>query len=648
MNKTLLTLAALSALTYTASAENTIILEPLTVSSTAIETDELHSTDAVEVYTAEDIEKAHVQNVYEFLNQQTSVIAIPSYGNPFTQQLDIHGYGSNGNQNIVVTINGRRMNNIDGIPQLLSSISPASIEKIEIIKSSGIVVGGDGANAGVINITTKNNNDKTVTLYGGTYGTKDGSFYIGHSDDTVNISASGEMQDNDGMRTIDASGKKDESSLKTATFNLAFTPIKELEFRLGASISDIDVIYGGALSKREYEENPFQEGTRLATAQNFTSDTLNAGVSYFINDTSSLNVDGYHEDKTSQYIPYTPQEYKYNSVKASFDIENDFFALSLGVDGFDGERRAFGNVTDKKNLAGFLMTEWYIGQSSLKAGYRYEKVAYAYKDPSTDLKDDHSLQGAELGYNYTFTKEQSTFANYSHSFLAPDIDRFFASSYGPPPTFTPIVTFNGFINPMKANNYTVGYNYILPVNKFKISAYYIDLKDEIYLAPDATGFTFGSNTNIDKSHKYGLDIYDKWLISNTWNISLNYNYVQAVIDEEIGLNGEDYAGNTLPGVSNHTAKMTVSYLPIKSTTISLTEIYRSEAYAANDFNNDFTQKQDPYMSTDLSVTYNKETYEVFAKINNLFNQSNGVWVQDDAIYPVNFATTAIAGLKLKF
>ncbi|MDQ1338512.1 MAG: iron complex outerrane recepter protein, partial [Campylobacterota bacterium] len=83
----------LSLLTSTILVAQNIELEPLSITSTAVRTNELKSTDAVEVYTAEDIEKAHVQNVYEFLNQQTSVITMPSYGNPFSQRLDMRGYG---------------------------------------------------------------------------------------------------------------------------------------------------------------------------------------------------------------------------------------------------------------------------------------------------------------------------------------------------------------------------------------------------------------------------------------------------------------------------------------------------------------------------------------------------------------------------
>jgi len=62
----LLSIAFLSQL----QASQDISLVPISITSTAIATDELKSTDAVEVYTKKDIEKAHVQNVYEFLNKK--------------------------------------------------------------------------------------------------------------------------------------------------------------------------------------------------------------------------------------------------------------------------------------------------------------------------------------------------------------------------------------------------------------------------------------------------------------------------------------------------------------------------------------------------------------------------------------------------
>ncbi|WP_373001173.1 TonB-dependent receptor plug domain-containing protein [Sulfurimonas sp.] len=635
-----------------ATESKTVVLEPLSITSTAIKTDELKSTDAVEIYTQEDIEKAHVQNMYEFLNSRTSIIATPSYGNPFNQKIDMRGFGNDGYQNIVVTINGRKMNNVDMVPAMLSSISPSSVKKIEIIKSSGIVVGGDGANAGVINITTKENNDKEVSFYLGTHGAADASFYLGHKDEKLSISASGEAQKNAGMRDIDTSGNKDENKFSTGSLNLSYFATDSLELKASASFSKTDLIYGGSLTEDEYKEDPSQQGSGGAKNQKYDTNVFTAGIKYDINDNLSINIDGNAERKKSFYDSLgsayeSTANYTYNSFKANLKYDSKSFSLILGTDGFNGNRDSgstiygAGNKTDKNNLAGFIMSDYNFGKHSIKAGYRYEKVSYTYSDATKTSKDDNVLHGAELGYNYVVNDKTSIFTNYSHGYQAPDIDRFFSGG-----------VFNDFIKPMESNNFNLGFNYITKTNKLKISTYYIDLKNEIYYYKDPVSVwpapSLSVNTNIDKSHKYGLDIYDKFLINNEFNIVLNYNYVQAIIDEEKGRNGEDYAGNKLPGVSDHNVKATLGYTPNEFTTVSLTQIYRSEAYAANDFNNNFSQKQDPYMSTDISVTYAKKTWEVFAKINNIFNQSNGLWIKDDSIYPVNFTTTAIAGLKLKF
>ena len=205
---------------------------------------------------------------------------------------------------------------------------------------------------------------------------------------------------------------------------------------------------------------------------------------------------------------------------------------------------------------------------------------------------------------------------------------------------------------MKVNTLTIGYNNIQEKNKLKISAFYADIKDEIYYYSAPT-FVASANTNLDKSHKYGVDIYDKLIIHKKLNLVLNYNYVQAIIDkeEQRDVNGtitQNYAGKKLPGVSNHNVKATFSYLPNEKTRLALTQIYRSEAYAANDFNNNFKQKQDAYYSTDISINYTEKKYELFAKANNIFGKSNGLWIKDDTIYPVNFARTFIAGFTLKY
>jgi iron complex outermembrane receptor protein len=636
--KNIIQLSLLSVALLSQLSAQEIVLKSLQVTSTAIKTDELRAANAVEVYTQKDIEEAHVQNVYEFLNKNTSVFSTSGYGNPFLQKIDMRGFGvGDGYQNIVITINGRKMNNVDMVPQLLASISPSSIKKLEIIKSSGIVVAGDGANAGVINITTKQGNDKEVSFYLGSYGLADGAFYVGHKGEKLSINVSGEAQKNDGTRDINAKKDKDANKFSTGSFNLSYEVTEDFKLHTGVIATRTNVIYAGSLTQEEYDKDPTVAGASNygSTHQKYKSDVITAGLNYNINDELSIKADVSNENKESNYITYNSvTDYRYKTATLTLDYITEELALKAGIDIFDGDVDKTNLTLTKANQAVFLMSEFYISDFTLKAGYRYEVVDF--KSNVAENKED-KLNGVELGVNYLVNKESSLFADYTHSYQTASLDRLFSYSTG---------AFTGYVEPSQANNYNIGYTNIQADNKLKVSLFYIDLKNEIYYYSDPT-YVNSQNTNIDKSHKYGLDFYDKYIINKEFNLALNYSYIQAIINEELQ-NGDEYTGNTLPGVSDHNAKATFAYLPNEFATLSLTQIYRSEAYAANDFNNNFEQKQEAYYTTDISVTYAKDNWEVFAKINNLFDQSNGLWIRDDAIYPVNFTRTALAGFKLKY
>ena len=110
-----------------ATSETTEQLEesaaPVVVISKKVKVSEVGAPFASEIYTKKEIQQSHSKDIYEFLNTQTSVSALPNFGNPFTQAIDMRGYGLGyGYQNTVVTVNGRRLNSTDQTPQLLSTI----------------------------------------------------------------------------------------------------------------------------------------------------------------------------------------------------------------------------------------------------------------------------------------------------------------------------------------------------------------------------------------------------------------------------------------------------------------------------------------------------------------------------------------------
>ena len=75
---------------------------------------------------------------------------------------------------------------------------------------------------------------------------------------------------------------------------------------------------------------------------------------------------------------------------------------------------------------------------------------------------------------------------------------------------------------------------------------------------------------------------------------INYAYTRAIIDEELNVNlcyVDHCKGNDIPGVSAHNVTFGLHYNPTKNSRLILTQKYRSQQFAHNDFRNIFTQKQ---------------------------------------------------------
>ncbi|RBQ32003.1 TonB-dependent receptor [Arcobacter sp. FW59] len=619
---------------------STDTLETITVTSNAIETDEKKATFSTEIYTKKDIEISKSKDIYDFLASQTSVNVMPNFGNKFSQSLDIRGYGlENGNQNLIVNVNGRRLNNIDNSPQLLASIPLESIEKIEILKGSGSVVYGDGANAGVINIITDKKNSNYIKTYLGNNTSKGGVVSLGYGNEYIIANAYVDYSSTDGS-IEDINENKDENYIKNKNFSLVFTPTESLELSLGRTYSNMNTKYGNPITLKQFNENPNK--TSSLTEQYFSSYVTTVGARYDFNTNFWIDANFSDEDKKSKFVNFNSEsKYNYKTLSSTINYKDNMFKVVAGIDGFDGDKKENGNITTKKNKAAFTSVELNaIEDLTFSTGFRRENIEYEYKPQgNTNLKKDHYINAYDFGVNYVLTENQSIFANYNRSFQSPNIDMFFSKDYSNFPLVS--IKFNDFIEPSKVQNYTVGYNNFQENNKLKVSLFRANLTNEMFTVP-----TTWESTNIDKSYKYGLEIYDKFLINDNLFTSVNYSYIISKIDEEDKNNGV-YNGKKFPGVSKHNLTLGLGYDFYKFSTF-VSHSYKSSAYALNDFENKFSQKQKHYNSTDFTLTFTHKNLEIFGKIQNLFDQNNGIWVQDNAIYPVNFERTFYAGMKVSF
>jgi iron complex outermembrane receptor protein len=153
---------------------------------------------------------------------------------------------------------------------------------------------------------------------------------------------------------------------------------------------------------------------------------------------------------------------------------------------------------------------------------------------------------------------------------------------------------------------------VIANNRLKVTAFRASINNEIYLDP-TLGF-FGTNSNLDKTHKYGLEIQDFFKFNTQLSASLIYNYTRAIVDRENALGGLVVEDKDLPGAPKHTVVANLNYLFLDHASLNLNHTWRSKAYVFNDFLNTAPQKQDNYESTNIAFNYQYKNMNFFYKI----------------------------------
>lgn len=152
-----------------AAEQSDYSFDQVVVTATKTPVKQFEANANISVITREQIETNHYQDLTEALRSVPGV-GINNYGNgvgtAYSNSISI-----NGSKNIVVLIDGVRVNvNGSGFPAgLINSMD--SIERIEVLKGAASTLYGSDAQGGVINIITRKaeTNKTTVTMSGGSY-----------------------------------------------------------------------------------------------------------------------------------------------------------------------------------------------------------------------------------------------------------------------------------------------------------------------------------------------------------------------------------------------------------------------------------------------------------------------------------------------
>lgn len=610
----------------------------IVVTAARFVTPDVEAPYATEIHTRKSIEASNATTLYEYLANHTSVQVMPSFGNRFSPKIDMRGFGiADGYQNIVLGIDGQRLNNIDMSPQLIGAIPLAEIERIEITKGSGSVVHGDGATAGTIQIHTRQPRGVGILAYTGSHGGMGANLRAGAENDFLSVSASYDKSGSDGASNPDVTGHKATADSDVMRLRIKGKLARDVAVALDGASARLETRYPGWLTLAQFMANPAQNGGKTYTYQAFSSDYLRGAIEYRASDRLKIKASHAVEDKRSRYVVSGwTSDYDYVTDEISVTYEDGGWGLTGGYQGFDGTRTGQFDRTSKKNSAWFAQGMAHLDKLTLSLGVRGEEVDYSYRpNAGAALLRSQRLNGWDLGANYRIDAALTAFANYNSAFQAPDIDRFFTNG-----------AFNQFIQPAKARTFNLGLNHVTPVNRLKTTLFRADLESEIYYYSTGNWLT-SYNTNIDASHKYGFELQDVWRATDRLTLSANYVFTRAIIDREND-GGGAYDGKDLPGVPRHSLNLGLGYRIDERSTIQVSHVWRAATWAAEDFDNNNAQRQRAYASTDLSYRYKQGDMTFFAAVENLFERHNGIWVGDDIVYPVNFSRNWRLGMELRF
>jgi iron complex outermembrane receptor protein len=622
-------------------------IQPILVTGTRIEMKDVDAPYASEVHTRDEIKSSGASSLYDFLAHFTSLQISPGYGDKASPNIDARGYGlATGTENIAVLVDGRRLNNIDSANPFLGSISLQDIERIEITLGSGAVLYGDGAMAGSVNIITKYTDGARVDAYAGSNGVWGMQTKVGLTKDNFYAYVSADTSNSNGTSQANSVGQTDSSVLNNAHFNSGWKFENQSSLNLSVAHSDINHWFPGSLTASEWSANPAQTPSNF-NQQKIANDFVGFDFSLPVASGLMAKMKISDETKRTEWVTYS-SVYNYETQNAEFSLEykKPGYTAVGGVQVREGNRTSSSgtdpNTMYKNNQSLFFQAHHIFDQITWMYGFRHDWVNYSYNPiGSASLDQANGLNSWETGVNYRLDERNSLFANFSRSMRAPDIDSFFNPVYDM--NFNLIgQSFNGYISPMEARTYTVGLNRLDDANKLRLDVYYSDVRNEIYFDP----LTF-YNTNLSKTHKYGLELRDNIIFNKSLSGSFNYTYTVALIDADNALAGGAYSGSQLPGVSKNVVTAGLNWKPDAKSTLIASQTWRSSAYALNDFQNQMGLAQTIYRSTDLNYMYSfTDKTQAYLSVVNLFNQSNGIWITNNTVYPYDFSRQWKIGIRM--
>ena len=573
---------------------------------------------------------------------------------------------------------------VDGIPYTLpdgqaqiDAVDLASATQIEVIRGPSSVLYGNAA-GGVIDITTvtgrRMRQSPVIDLQAGSYGLRQ-----------LGIRAGGEQGDwfyAASASALHSEGYREQSEVEKYLFNgkLGYQLDRDRSLTLLLNLLDTpEAEDPSGLTREAAEEDP-EQARDIAKAldsgqtvdqqllgthyqdQDFGGGALDATVFYSWRDfeqqlpfpgSSLINYQRDYYGGSVEYSRLTELAGRSLNWVVGTDLawqEDDRGRYEVNADGEVVSRTA-DELQQARSSGIFAQGEWSLTEKlALSAGVRHDWIDMEIDDDflvdGSDDSGDRTFRewSGSLGLSYQFHPAHQWYATVGDAFETP--------------TFTEFARedgrggFNPDIEPQQARNYEVGARGLFDMGlEYDLALFSITVDDELIPFENASGRTFYRNAG--RTSRDGFEAAVRYPLLPAWEVRSSLTLARYRFDRYTTDDGEDLAGNELPGLPQTLWNGALSWQGLGGRFAEVGAHYVGEFYA-DDAN---TEEVDGYWRFDLKGGEswrigNDTTVDLYGGIRNLFDEDYFENVRINAnggrYYEPAPGRTFYAGVKVGF
>lgn len=554
----------------------------------------------VTVITGDQIRESGARTLPEVLSREVGFTVRDNSGSP-NRQIDLRGFGATGDQNTLILVNGQRISENEITPADLASISLGTVERVEILRSSGAVLYGGGATGGTVNIITRGprQQERSAQVTGtvGSYDTQGISAAVHLATERLGLGVNAARLTSDNYRYNNALSQDNVAGDLTVfgdrgPISLKFSQgSQELGLPGARTEAQLSTDRRGATNPEDFSSLDDTRVT-LGTTQRVAGDV-------------ELAVDLTHRERKSRTFQFGGNNDINGRVTGVAPRLRVPFALGPAknnlVVGGDWDRWNFNNsissfsyfgASEQQNSALYIQdTVELPTRTILSIGVREQRVDTTLTETQTS-EQVRNVHASELALRQGLGDLWTVYGKIGRSFRLPVVDEIRSFGFGLP----------NLLEPQTSRDAELGVQFAQQGRRARIAMFQSRLENEIMFVPFALSAFSGQNVNLPPTRRTGLEFDGTMLLGSRWEAGIRYAYTEAEFRSGT-FSGIDVTGNEIPLVPRHKAGATLAWRPTGAWLVNAAVTFIGEQRYDGDQANTFDRRMPSYTLLDLNAAW---------------------------------------------